>query len=180
MTLVMGEDGKEAIEFMSNFRKLSCILFLFSAALLASAYWLEYVMIYIPCSLCILQRGVYWLIFLLFGLGVLLTPKQHRMQMLFVIGGILLALVGMALTGRQIWMMHLPPEAVPSCSAGLERLMQQMPMWEAVLHVIQAPGDCAESNYTFLKLPLVYWSLAGFSVVLVFCGEWIRQKKKVD
>src|ERR1035438_3492226 len=77
------------------------------AVLFASALYLQYVLRQEPCPLCMIQRVIFIAIGIVFFIAALHTPKRIAAR---VSSGliILLALTGVAVAGRHIWIQHLP------------------------------------------------------------------------
>ena len=141
--------------------------FLVCAGLLAFALYLQYVEQQEPCPLCILQRVAFIAIMAVFLIAALHGPRRNGAlvysSIIFVIAGI-----GAAIAGRQVWLQHLPPSQVPACGPGLEYMLQQFPLTQALQKIFAGSGECAEAGWRFLGLTIAGWSLAWFIALAVF------------
>lgn len=144
--------------------------FALCAALLATALYFQHVMGLEPCPLCIFQR------MFVIALGVvMLVAAIHDPGLLWrrVYGGavLVLALFGVAVAGRHVWLQHLPPDRVPECGPGLEYMLQSFPFTQALEMVFRGSGECAEVQWTFVGLSIPEWTLvifAGIAAAAVF------------
>jgi disulfide bond formation protein DsbB len=141
--------------------------FLICAGLLAFALYLQYVEHQDPCPLCILQRVAFTAMMAVFLVGGLHGPRRRGAivysTLLFVIAG-----VGGAIAGRQVWLQHLPPSQVPACGPGLEYMLEQFPLGQALQKIFAGSGECAEAGWRFLGVTIAGWSLAWFVVLALF------------
>ena len=135
------------------------------AALLGYGYYLQYVEYLDPCPLCITQRLFYMGIGVvsLLGLAGIRRPAWQRaagvLHALFALGGIVTA-------GRQVWLQHLPPEAVPECGPGLQYWLENESALSVLALLFRGDGNCAEVQWTFLGFSIGEWSLAWFVAFL--------------
>lgn len=141
-------------------RRLNLAGFALCAALIAAAYYLEFVEGLEPCPLCILQRAA------LAALGVvfLLAALQNSAGAgRYVYAGLvaLAAGVGAAVAGRHVWLQSLPPDQVPACGPGLDYLLDTFPVFEAMALVLRGSGECAQVD-TVLGLSIPLWTLLAF------------------
>lgn len=146
---------------LQNTRQPFLIITLWCAALLGVGYYLQFQQGLTPCPLCIFQRLAFFGVLVLAMLGALLGPKKRGAQIL----GLLLMLVadiGAAIAGRQVWLQHLPEDRIPECGPGLDFLLDAYPLTEAVQTVLRGSGDCAKVDWTFLGLSIAEWSLINF------------------
>lgn len=141
--------------------------FLMCAGLLAFALYLQYVEQQDPCPLCILQRAAFIAMMVLFLIAALHGPRRRGAfvysALLFVIAG-----VGAAIAGRQVWLQHLPPDKVPACGPGLEYMLEQFPLAQALQKIFAGSGECAEAGWRFLGLTIAGWSLVWFVGLALF------------
>jgi len=138
------------------------------AGLLAFAFYLQYVEYQDPCPLCLLQRAAYVALAVIFLAGAIHGPAARGAC---VYSGLAVALcaLGATVAGRQVWLQHLPRDQVPACGPGLDYLLDQFPLGEALKRVFAGSGECAESGWSFLGLTIAGWSLAWF-VLLGSCA----------
>ena len=136
------------------------------AALLGYGYYLQYVEYLDPCPLCITQRLFYM------GIGAvslagLVAIRARPWQRLAGALYALFALGGVVTAGRQVWLQHLPPEAVPECGPGLQYWLENESPLSVLRLLFQGDGNCAEVQWTFLGFSIGEWSLAWFALFLV-------------
>jgi disulfide bond formation protein DsbB len=139
-------------------RAAYAIGFLACAGLLAFAYYLQYFENQEPCPLCILQRVAFLDMMIVFAIAAMHGPKRRGAV---VYSGLLfvMAAMGVAIAGRQVWLQHLPPEKVPACGPGLEYMLERFPLGEALTKIFAGSGECAEAGWRFLGLTIAGWSL---------------------
>ena len=135
--------------------------FLVCAGLLGFGYYLQYYQGLEPCPLCIFQRVAFLALGVVFLLATLHNPRGWGTRvyavLLFLIAGI-----GAAIAGRQVWLQSLPPDQVPECGPGLNYMLEMFPLSEVITTVLQGSGDCAEVDWTFLSLSIAGWALILF------------------
>jgi disulfide bond formation protein DsbB len=132
-----------------------------------SALYLQYVLRQEPCPLCMVQRVIFIAIGVGFFIAALHNPKRIAAR---VYSGViaLLALGGVAVAGRHIWIQHLPKDQVPACGPGLDYMLDNFPMSEVWQELMHGSGECAEKGWTFLTLGIPEWSLVSY----VALGAW--------
>ena len=142
-------------------RAAYAIGFLACAGLLAFAYYLEYFQNQEPCPLCILQRVAFLDMMIVFAVAAAHGPKRRGAV---VYSGLLfvMAAMGAAIAGRQVWLQHLPPDKVPACGPGLDYMLERFPLGEALQKIFAGSGECAEAGWRFLGLTIAGWSLLWF------------------
>ncbi|MDB6096001.1 MAG: disulfide bond formation protein DsbB [Francisellaceae bacterium] len=144
-----------------NFKKLNLIGFLYCLSLIGIAYALQYFYHLAPCPLCILQRIIIGTIGLFFLLAYFHNP-QNKLKNVYPSILLLLNSLGLSLALRHIWLLHLPPEAAPSCTPGLEYLLNIYPAFDVLKMVIEGTGECTKVDFTFLNLSIPTWTLLGY------------------
>jgi len=153
------------MKYLSH-RMVYGFIFLVCAALIATAYYMEYVMQLEPCPLCMVQR------FIIIALGIVaLLATLHNpgrwFNPLYSVLLILIAGAGMAVAGRQVWLQSLPPDQVPACGADFDFIVNNFPLMEAVSTLWQGSGECAEVHWVFLGLSIPGWTLVWFGIFLI-------------
>lgn len=96
----------------------------------------------------------------------------------FAVLGMFLTLVGLGITIRHVWLLHLPAEQVPDCSPGFDYLMSHFPWNEAFVIMFKSSGECVGKPGTLLGITLPTWTLVSFAVYL-FANIWIMTRKAV-
>ena len=140
-------------------------------AVLGSAYAIENLYDIEPCPLCVLQRILYWGMAVVCLLGACHNSKTV-VRYFYSVSALMLGLIGILLSGRQIWLQHLPMNEVPSCTAGLDRLLEVYPVLEVLKMIFTSSGECSVVNFTILGLSLAEASLISFAV-LTLGSIWI-------
>ena len=133
------------------------------AGLIASALslYLEYVLGYTPCPLCLSQRWVLMATTLTAGVAALHNAQGYG-RYLYPGLMVLLSAAGGALAGRQLYLQGLPADQAPACLPDLSYLAKILP-WQDLLGVmLSGTGDCAEASVHFLGLSLAGWTLICF------------------
>ncbi|HYC45535.1 MAG TPA: disulfide bond formation protein B [Burkholderiales bacterium] len=135
--------------------------FLACGALLAFALYLQHVQNQEPCPLCILQRVAFIDMAIVFAVAAIHGPYRRGAA---IYSGLLfvMAAMGAGIAGRQVWLQHLPPDKVPACGPGLEYMLEQFPLKDALAKIFAGSGECAEVGWRFLGLSIAEWSLAWF------------------
>ena len=145
-------------------------------ALMGYALYAEHILGLEACPLCILQRMV-----LIFGCGVVFTvaalhaPRGIGARVYAVLG-VLVALVGMGVSGWHVRLQNLPPDQVPACGPGLEYIMSTFGWLEGLSMIFTASGECATVNWTFVGLSMPAWVFIWFVALgaLAVVANWSR------
>ncbi len=137
------------------------------AGLFGAALYLQYVLHEEPCPLCMVQRVIFIVIGVLFGIAVLHNPGRARAALYAALIG-LFSLLGVAVAGRHIWIQHLPKDQVPACGPGLDYMLAHFPMSSVLKELMHGSGECAAKGWTFLALNIPEWSLIAY----VLLGAW--------
>ncbi|MEL7298332.1 MAG: disulfide bond formation protein B, partial [Pseudomonadota bacterium] len=74
---------------------------------------------------------------------------------------------GVAIASRHVWLQNLPADQVPSCGAGLEFMMETLPLLTVVREVLTASGECANISWEFLGLSMPAWVAIMMSLLTV-------------
>ena len=150
-------------------------LFAFSAAacalLLAYGFYLQYFDNQDPCPLCLVQRGFYFGLLLVFAAAALHAPGPAG-NLAYSIFALVLAAGGAAVAGRQVWLQHLPADQVPACGPDLYFMLENLPLARTIEKLFKGSGQCAEVTWTFLSLSIAEWSLLWF-VLLALPALWV-------
>lgn len=151
----------------SNIHLSYYALFVFTACILAASFILQYSFHLEPCPLCIIARVVVIALVILFGIMLCHRPKSRAAIQTYSVLGFLLSLAGILVTARHLWLIHLPPSEMPSCSPGFNYLIETFPLKEALMIIFKSSGECAENNQAFLGLMLPEWSLLAFVIIAI-------------
>lgn len=160
---------------LSN-RLISLGVFIACTALLASAYYFEYMLYMDPCPLCIMQRIAVLLVGVAGLLGFLLAHNQVA-RLSSGVFMVLSAVFGMAVAGRHVWIQSLPADQVPSCGPSLDYMVDTLPWAEVLSVMLRGNGNCADSHWAFLGLSMPQWVLVWF-IGFAFVGIYLALKSK--
>lgn len=149
-------------------RSIFLLGFLFCASMLGVAGYFQFIDHLEPCPLCILQRVFTLLVGIVMLLAVLHNAKGIGIRIYGFISG-LLALIGAGISARHVWLQNLPEEQVPTCGPGLNFIIDNFPLSDAINMVLRGSGECAEVLWTFVGLSIPAWTFLAF-VLLAFMG----------
>ena len=135
--------------------------------LLAFALYLQYFQDQDPCPLCILQRIAFISMMVVFLIAALHDPLR-RGAIAYSATLVLIAGIGGAIAGRQVWLQHLPANKVPACGPGLQYMLERFPLTQALQKILAGSGECAEAGWKFLGLTIAGWSLVWFVILGIF------------
>ena len=141
--------------------------FLVCLGLISYALYAQYGLGLEPCPLCILQRVAVITAGVLFLLALLHDPGDRGARAYGVLID-LVALAGIAVAARQIWIIAQPPGSVAECGASLDYMMAVLPWHEVLAKVLTGSGECSKVDWTFLGLNMPTWVLMSLVVV----GTW--------
>jgi len=158
-----------------SFRQIAGAGALACAALLAYAYYLQYVEGQDPCPLCLVQRGFYYGIGLALAAGAIHGPGRSGAR-LYALAAFVFAAGGIASASRQVWLQHLPPEQVPQCGPDLFYMLDTFPLARTLQLLLRGSGECAEVHWKFLGLSIAEWSLAWF-LLFALAALWLALRK---
>jgi disulfide bond formation protein DsbB len=158
-------------------RAFNLLLAFFCHELLVLAYYFQYVKGLNPCPLCILQRVVVVALMVWF-LFLAITNVKKGGVLNRLINGLasLTALAGVIVAGRQVWLQHLPADEVPACGPSLEYMMDMFTGSELLNELFRGSGECAKVDWTLFGFSMPEYTLAFFSVTLLFTAWRAWQK----
>lgn len=137
------------------------------SGLFGAALYLQYVLHQDPCPLCMVQRFIFIALLVVFVIAMLHNPARTGAKVYAVLVS-LLALSGIGVASRHIWIQHLPKDEVPACGPGLDYMLENFPMSEVLQELMHGSGECAAKGWTFLMLGIPEWSLIWY----VLLGTW--------
>ena len=125
----------------------------------AFALYTQYALNLDPCPLCIFQRiTVVTLGIVLLAAGIH-NPRRRAGAWAYVVLIALPALATIGVAARHLYIQSQPPGSIPACGAPINVLMQMFHVWQVVVKVLHAGGECAVVNWTFLGLSMPAWVL---------------------
>jgi disulfide bond formation protein DsbB len=146
------------------------------AALLAYAYYAQYVMHLEPCPLCIFQRIGIFAIGLCFAIASAHDPAGWgRRVYAAVLGLASLATAGVAV--RHLYIQSLPPGTVAACGASLDFMLKVFPLTDVLVKVLTGSGECAKVEWRFLGLAMPAWVLIA-ALGLGAYGLWANVRRR--
>ena len=128
-------------------------------ALLAYAYYAQYIQGYAPCPLCIFQRVELFPLVAVFVFAGIHNPKGWGSRVYAGLGFVAAGL-GVFTAGWHVYVQYTPNP--PACLASLEIVMQANPFFDALVRVFQNAGDCTEIDWSFLGLSMPFWVTVWF------------------
>ena len=137
------------------------------ALLMGYALYVQHVVGLEPCPLCILQRVSVIVAGALFLLAALHAPGERGARGAGG-GSDVVALGGILVASRHIWVIAQPPGSVAECGASLDYMMDVLPLHEVLGKVLSGSGECAKIDWMFLGLNMPTWVL----MCLVGLGFW--------
>ena len=152
-------------------RVLNSAGFLACAAMMAYALYVQYQLYLEPCPLCVFQRIAVIGIGIAFLLLAVLNPAPGWARRIVLGFFGLSALGGVIVAGRHVWLQHLPPDKVPTCGPGLNYMLDNFPLGDALKMVFTGSGECASTDWTFVGLSMPMWVLIAV-VVMTSVGFW--------
>jgi len=147
---------------------------LICAALLGYGYYLQYFDSQDPCPLCLVQRGFYYGVLLVFAIAALHFPARIG-KWIYCAAATVLALGGLGVAARQVWLQHLPADQVPACGPDLFFMIENFPLARTLEKLFMGSGQCAEVTWRFLGLSIAEWSLACFALLALY-AVWLGIK----
>ncbi|HUQ75196.1 MAG TPA: disulfide bond formation protein B [Burkholderiales bacterium] len=145
--------------------------------LLGFGYYLQYVQGLEPCPLCMVQRGFFYAVLVLFIVAALHGPRgRGALGYSSLIA--LFALGGAATAGRQVWLQHLPADKVPQCGPDLFFMLNNLPLGRTLEKLFYGSGECAVVDWKFLGLSIAGWSLVWFIVLGLYAGWAAAQRPR--
>jgi len=151
-------------------RNLNMVGAVSCAGMMGFALYSQHVLLLDPCPLCILQRIAVISIGLVFLVAAMQNPGVTGGRIYAGLIG-LFAAFGVGIAAWHVRLQGLPPGEVPSCGPGLEYMVENFPLKDALSMIFKGSGECAESAWSLLGLSMPTW--VAISVVsLGVAGVW--------
>ena len=123
------------------------------------------------CPLCIFQRVGFGALGLMFLCGALFAPSGPTGRGVWSLAAFAAACVGIGIAGRHVWLQLFPGESA-TCGLPLSFMRETMDtpglLRQLYNQAMNARGDCAQVDWSFLGLSMPAWSLVWF----VLLGAW--------
>lgn len=155
---------------LPNKRVLNLAGFLICAAMMAFAVYSQHVLLLDPCPLCIMQRIAVILLGIVFLAAAIHDPERFGISVYAVLSGVV-AIVGASIAGWHVRLQNLPADEVPGCGPGLDYIMDNFPLQDALGLIFKGSGECAEVAWRLLGLSMPVWVLIGL-LGLGAAGVW--------
>ena len=133
------------------------------AGLLSFGYFLQYVKDIQPCPLCIIQRLQLFSAGIFFLIAAGHHPAKRWAAHLYGVLIAAVALSGVGVATRHVWLQHTPEALRPACGPGLEFLLSTFGPFESLRRILHGSGECGKVDWTFLTLSIPEWTLLWFT-----------------
>jgi disulfide bond formation protein DsbB len=140
------------------------------AGMMGFALFAQYGLELDPCPLCVLQRVAVISLGVIFLFAALHSPSGWGGKVYAALLG-LVAVAGASVAGWHARLQHLPPDEVPACGPGLNYMLDNFPLGDALKMVFKGSGECADIVWQFLGLSMPAWVLV-LLVITGGCGIW--------
>ena len=135
------------------------------AATLAVSMFVQHVLGFAPCSLCVLQRLTFTAVLLL-ALPLAAAPRSPGTSGMFAAAIGTTALGGTGIAVYQVWLQTFA-HAVPRCGRGLSAYLDGMPLEAQLAWFIGAEGDCSKPVLLFDAVSMAHLGLAAFLLIVL-------------
>ncbi len=114
-----------------------------------------------PCYLCMTQRVFVVAIGIICALAVVHNPRQLG-QRVYAALSIIVVIMGIYFSGKQLWLQSLPEDKVPSCGVPVDYLFDYFSVTEAISMLLRGDGNCAEVQWQFIGISMPGWVMICF------------------
>ena len=148
--------------------------FLICAALIAYAFYLQYVQMLEPCPMCWFQRVAVVALGLVFLVGALMNPGRPGAKVLAWLA-LLTGGSGAALAARHLYIQSLPADALPSCGMGITYMLEAFPFMDVISRALKGSVECNKIDL-ILGMPIPAWTLLFFVVAVIAAFSLINHR----
>ncbi|MCG8312334.1 MAG: disulfide bond formation protein B [Pseudomonadales bacterium] len=117
-----------------------------------------------PCPLCMIDRVFVVASGLFFLLALIHNPKAVG-QRIYGFFAALMALAGIMVCWRHIYLQNLPEDLIPNCAPGLDYMLETLPIGETLSIIFNTSGECADIQWSFLGLTIPEQTLLVFNAL---------------
>ena len=149
---------------MNMFRTGYAFIFLGCATLTAISFYFQYALYLDPCPLCVVQRIIVIVIGITAVMAVLHNPLSRGGKLPYCCLGLCFSLFGSAIATRHVYLQSLPVDQIPECLPGIEFILQNNPLIDALSIILAGTGECAETLWEFMGISIPGWTLIAFCV----------------
>ncbi len=146
------------------------------AALMAYAYYLQYVKALEPCPMCWFQRGALLLMAIVFLIGAIVKTEQRGARVL-ALGTLLTGGLGVGLAARHLYIQSLPADQLPSCGMGITYMLESLPFLDVFSRALKGSVECNKIDL-ILGLPIPAWNLIFFALAVIAAFLLIGHKAR--
>ncbi|MGL5002094.1 MAG: disulfide bond formation protein B [Casimicrobium sp.] len=150
--------------------------FFVCAALMAYAYYLQYVKELEPCPMCWFQRGALLLMAFVFLIGAI-VKTERRGALVLAIGTLLTGGLGAALAARHLYIQSLPADQLPSCGMGITYMLESFPFLDVFSKALKGSVECNKIDLV-LGLSIPAWTFIFFVLAVIAAFLLINHRAK--
>ena len=114
-----------------------------------------------PCYLCMAQRGFIIAIGIICVFSIIHNPRQFG-QRIYAALCLVMVVLGIYFSGKQLWLQGLPESQVPSCGMPVDYLFDNFSIVEVITMLLRGDGNCAEVQWQMLGLSMPGWVMVSF------------------
>lgn len=148
--------------------RFAVLALLLAGGMIGGAQFMEHVLKLDPCPLCLMQR--LWT--MLAGAFVLIAMSHDPRKPVYPTIVLVCSVVGGAFSVRQLWLQHLPADAIPSCGPDMGYMLEMFPMREILKAMTYGTGNCADVTWSLLGISIAGWALVAFIGLAGTAGVW--------
>ena len=139
------------------------LLQVFSSIILMiiAVVYFEYTLKLEPCYLCMTQRIFVVAIGIVCAIAVVHSPRQLG-QRIYAALSIIVVMMGIYFSGKQLWLQSLPEDQVPSCGVPVDYLFDYFSVIEAIRMLLRGDGNCAEVQWHLIGISMPGWVMICF------------------
>ncbi|OGV31884.1 MAG: hypothetical protein A3E88_07700 [Legionellales bacterium RIFCSPHIGHO2_12_FULL_35_11] len=150
-----------------NYKTTQNIMLFFTLLVLFVGFYIENVYNLTPCPLCLMQR------FCIFIIGffcfISFSFKTQRGALHLAILQILVAILGLYFSSRQIWLQSLPLEEGKMCLPGVEAVAHYFSNGNIFKTFLWGSTSCSEVAWTgYYGLSMPVWAAIYFGIMILF------------
>jgi protein dithiol:quinone oxidoreductase len=150
--------------------------FLICAALMAYAFYLQYVKELEPCPMCWFQRVALLAMAVVFLIGAL-VKTQARGAFWLAVATLITGGSGAVLAARHLYIQSLPADQLPSCGMGITYMLESLPFLDVFSRALKGSVECNKIDL-ILGLPIPAWTLIFFVLAVITAVLLIGHRSK--
>ena len=147
-------------------RKIFLLIACACALLMGYAFFAQYVLHYQPCMLCMVQRVFVCAVGLVALAAAIHGPAKFGTRVYALLAA-LMAVGGIYIAGRHVYLQSLPPEQLDGCAPSFEYALNNFDSLKFLKTIFIRDQDCGVIDWTFLGLSMPNWVLFCFMALLV-------------